>query len=296
MNHFSGLVSIIIPVYNAQDYLAECLDSALNQTYDKIEVIAINDGSTDNSLDILKKYSDKIKIISKKNGGTASALNEGIKVMTGTWFKWLSADDLLYPNAIEDLILEATKVENNENMIFYSNYDIIDSNGKILETFIEQNYNHLERFEQNVILLDHYFGNGTTSFINKSAIQRFGMFNETIGYKEDYEFWLRYCLLNNCGLFLIPKVLAKYRVHQNQLTKENVTISLSQTNKIRKYILDKVSPEERKKYEKALRVYQKNKPVTLRGRHIVRDIMLRILPKSVSGPMLKSYMDLKEKT
>lgn len=294
MNHSSGAVSIIIPVYNAQDYLEECLDSALNQTYDKIEVIAVNDGSTDRSLDILERYSNKIKIISKKNGGTASALNLGIKNMTGEWFKWLSADDVLYPNAIKELI-DTAKLLPDKKYILYSNYDIIDSHGKIIDRKTEPNYNELDSFSMNVILLDHFIGNGTTSLIHKSIIDEFGMFNETIGYKEDYELWLRYKVFHNCGLHLVPKNLAKYRVHEKQLTKENVTISLSQSNTIRKYILDKLAPEERKKYEKALIEYKKTKPLTSRGRHTFRDIMLKILPKSVSGFILKSYMNMKEK-
>jgi len=288
------VVSIIIPVYNAQEYLEECLNSALNQTYDKIEVIAVNDGSTDRSLDILEKYSNKIKIISKKNGGTASALNLGIKNMNGEWFKWLSADDVLYPNSIKELI-DATKLLPNRKYILYSNYDIIDSHGKIVDRKTEPNYNELDSFSMNVILLDHFVGNGTTSLIHKSIIDEFGMFNETIGYKEDYELWLRYSVLYNCGLHLVPKNLAKYRVHKKQLTKGNVTISLSQSNTIRKYILGKLAPEERKKYEKALNEYQKTKPLTSRGRHILRDIMLKVLPKSVSGSILKSYMSIKEK-
>lgn len=294
MNHSSGVVSIIIPVYNAQDYLEECLDSALNQTYDKIEVIAVNDGSTDRSLDILEKYSNKIKIISKENGGTASALNLGIKNMNGEWFKWISADDVLYPNAIKELI-DAAKLLPNRKYILYSNYDIIDSHGKIVDRKTEPNYNELDSFSMNVILLDHFVGNGTTSLIHKSIIDEFGMFNETIGYKEDYELWLRYNVLYNCGLHLVPKNLAKYRVHKKQLTKENVAISLFQSNTIRKYILDKLAPEERKKYVKALNEYQKTKPLASRGRHILRDIMLKVLPKSVSGPILKSYMNMKEK-
>lgn len=294
MNYSSGVVSIIIPIYNAQNYLEECLNSALNQTYDKTEIIAVNDGSIDSSLDILKKYSNKIKIISKKNGGTASALNEGIKNMNGEWFKWLSADDVLYPNAVKELI-DAAKLLPNKKYILYSNYDIIDSHGKIVDKKTEPNYNELDAFRMNVILLDHFIGNGTTSLIHKSIIDEFGMFSETIGYKEDYELWLRYNVLHNCGLHLVPKNLAKYRVHKKQLTKENVAISLSQTNTIRKYILDKLAPEERKKYEKALKEYQKTKPLTSRSRHILRDIMLKVLPKSVSGPILKSYMNMKEK-
>ncbi len=289
-------VSIVIPVYNTQEYLEECINSALNQTYNKIEVIVVDDGSTDRSPEIMKKYSDKITIITKKNGGTASALNRGIKSMTGTWFKWLSADDVLYPNAIEEIVSESSKIENKENTIFYSNYDIINSDGKIVEKFIEPDYNNLENFQQHVILLDHYFGNGTTSLIHRSEIERYGPFNETIGYKEDYELWLRYCVLHNCRLHLIPKTLAKYRIHQKQLTKEKIVVSLSQTNKIRKFILDKVEPEEQKKYEWAIREYQKTKPLSTRGRHMLRDAMFKILPRSVSSSILKSYMNMKEES
>ena len=88
-------VSIVIPVYNTEKYLDDCIESALNQTYKEIEVIAVNDGSTDNSLEVLKKYADRIKIISKPNGGTSSALNVGIAAMAGEWFKILGADDVL---------------------------------------------------------------------------------------------------------------------------------------------------------------------------------------------------------
>ena len=296
MNQQTDKISIIIPVYNTQDFLEECIKSALNQTYSNTEIIAINDGSTDHSAEILKKYSDKITVITKKNGGTASALNSGISVMTGTWFKWLSADDVLYPNALEEMFLEVSKTENKESTIFYSNYDIIDSDGNVIEKFLEPNYNDIDSFQQHVILLDHYFGNGTTSLIHKSAIQKYGAFNEIIGYKEDYELWLRYCVLYNCRLHLIPKILAKYRVHQKQLTKEKVAVSLSQTNKIRRFILDKIDPKEREKYETAIKKYQKTKPLASRSRHMLRDAMFKILPKSISGSILKSYMDMKERS
>lgn len=290
----SDKVSIVIPVYNAQEFLEECISSALNQTYDNKEVIAVDDGSTDHSLEVLKKYSDRIIIITKKNGGTASALNCGINAMTGIWFKWLSADDVLYPNYLEEMILESSKIQNKENTIFYSNYDIINSDGNIVKEFVEPNYNKLKDFEQHVILLDHYFGNGTTSLIHRSALERYGLFNEAIGYKEDYELWLRYCVLHNCRLHLISKTLAKYRVHEKQLTKEKIAISLSQTNKIREFILEKIDPREQKKYEIAIKEYQKTKPLATRSRHMLRDVMFKVLPKSIFGTILKSYMNTKE--
>ncbi|MDE1816340.1 MAG: glycosyltransferase, partial [Thaumarchaeota archaeon] len=105
---------------------------------------------------------------------------------------------------------------------------------------------------------------------------------------------LRYCVLHNCRLHLIPKILAKYRVHQKQLTKEKATISLSQTNRIRKFILDKIEPEKRKKYESAIKEYQKTKSTAIRSRHMLRDTMFKILPRSVSSSILKSYMNRKE--
>ena len=83
----TDLVSVVIPVYNSEKFLEECLDSILAQTYQNIEVIVVDDGSTDASPDILERYSDKINIISQKNQGLASALNLGISEMKGNWLK-----------------------------------------------------------------------------------------------------------------------------------------------------------------------------------------------------------------
>jgi glycosyltransferase involved in cell wall biosynthesis len=282
-------VSIIIPIYNAEKYLNECIESALNQTYEEIEVIAINDGSTDNSLKILEKYADKIRIFSKQNGGTASAFNLGIKNMTGEWFKWLSADDVLYPNAVEELISEAKKLNDN-NTILYSNYDIIDSESKTVKQFIEPNYNELEGFEINLILLNHFVGNGTTSLIHKSAFDKYGTFDENIGFAEDYELWLRLCVLHNFRLYLIPKILAKYRVHETQLTKVKLGESLENSRKIRNMILEKLDFKDRNRYEIALEKIKKNKPLIIRLRRSVRDVMVKVLPKSISEKILKTYM------
>lgn len=284
------LVSIVIPIFNAEKYIEECLNSALNQTYKKIEIIVVNDGSTDNSLEVLNAFSDKIRIISKFNGGTASALNIGIKAMKGEWFKWLSADDVLYPSAIEELILEADRLENKKKYILYSNYDIVNSEGKIVKQFIEPNYNQLNPFDFNVILLDHYIGNGTTSLIHKSALDDYGVFDETIGFAEDYELWLRFCLINNCRLHLVPKILARYRVHETQLSERKMDRALSKAEEIRKKILNKLEPIQRQKYEIALQQKKKEKPLTVRTRHILRDIMLRVFPKSASDKILKAYL------
>ncbi|MDE1861458.1 MAG: glycosyltransferase [Thaumarchaeota archaeon] len=287
-------VSIVIPVYNASKYIDECVLSALGQTYKDIEIIAVDDGSKDDSLERLGKYEDKIKIISKKNGGTPTALNAAIRVMTGEWFKWLSADDLLERNAIEVLVGEVEKLgDKSSSHILYSNYSLIDKDGKMVGEFVEPDYNGLDEFERNVVLLDHYYGNGTTSLIPKSIFDRFGLFDEGIGFQEDYEFWLRCCIFHDCRLHLVPQKLARYRIHEGQLTKTKINEALEHASSIRSLILNRLPEDKRKLYVTALKRYQRNKPVATRLRRQIRDIMIHVLPKSVSSSIIKSYVNRK---
>lgn len=100
------LISVIIPIYNTENYLKECLDSVCAQTYEKLEIILINDGSTDRSEQICKKYASKdnrIKVISKKNGGISDARNVGIDISHGNWLVFVDSDDVLCDDAIEVL-------------------------------------------------------------------------------------------------------------------------------------------------------------------------------------------------
>ena len=99
-------VSVIIPIYNSEKYLEECLDSVLNQTLKSIEVICVNDGSTDHSLDILKKYKSKdkrIKIINKNHENAGIARNEGLKIAKGEYLSFLDSDDYFEKNALEKM-------------------------------------------------------------------------------------------------------------------------------------------------------------------------------------------------
>lgn len=287
-------ISIIIPVYNAEKYLEECIRSAIEQSYRNIEVIAVDDGSTDNSLEILEKYSRKIRIIKKKNGGTATALNTGIEAMDGQWFKWLSADDILDNSAVQVLINETKKLgKDAKSCIFYSNYELIDESSDVVGEFVEQNCNDLESLARNVILLDHYYGNATTSLIHKSIFDQCGLFDEKIGYQEDYEFWLRCCLVYGYKLHLVPQKLAKYRIHEQQLTKKKLTDALEHAKTIRSNILKILSHEQQTKYLDALKMYNKQKPLKVRIRRHVRDAAFHVLPESASSKILEIYLNKK---
>lgn len=105
------LISVIVPVYNVEKYLPRCLDSIINQTYEKLEIICVNDGSPDNSLVILNDYAAKdarIKIVSKQNGGLSSARNAGMAYATGEFITFVDSDDAIALNCYESCIKYAT--------------------------------------------------------------------------------------------------------------------------------------------------------------------------------------------
>lgn len=124
-------VSVIIPVYNVEAYLRQCLDSVISQTLDDIEVICINDGSTDNSLDILNEYSqkyDNFKVFSQKNSGQGSARNRGIEEACGDYIFFQDADDYIIHDALEKLYENA--ISNDSDIVFYK-FARFDNQGKI---------------------------------------------------------------------------------------------------------------------------------------------------------------------
>lgn len=113
-------VSVIIPVYNTEKYLRECLDSIVNQTLENIEIICINDGSTDNSINILKEYADRdkrITVISQRNQGQAVARNKGISMSSGKYIYFMDSDDKLVLYALDLLFTEA--VTNNLDVVYF---------------------------------------------------------------------------------------------------------------------------------------------------------------------------------
>lgn len=121
-------VTIIIPVYNTEEYLRECLDSVVNQSLNEVEIICVNDGSLDNSLSILEEYYEKdprITLISKENGGQSIARNIAMKYASGEYIQFLDSDDLLAPNALANLY-EIAKSKNLD-VLFYSGDTFYDS-------------------------------------------------------------------------------------------------------------------------------------------------------------------------
>jgi glycosyltransferase involved in cell wall biosynthesis len=255
----SDLVSVVIPVYNSENYLEECLNSVLEQTYSNIEIIVIDDGSTDLSSDILKKFSDRVNIFSQKNSGLASALNLGISKMNGKWFKWFSPDDVMYSHTIQTLVDETKN--NSSNTISYSNWEIIDENGKTLHKFQESNYNDLSIFDYTVRLLDGQLINVNTTLIPSHLFDKCKIRNLDDPVAIDYDFFLCSALLYDIKFHFIPKSLIKYRIHSNQLSHKNILKTMAYISDIKNEILTQLDNSLKIKYIDELKKYQKTKTI-----------------------------------
>jgi len=206
------LISIIIPVFNGERYIVQAVSSAINQTYEKKEIIVVDDGSWDKTPQILRDI-EGITVITKKNGGTGSALNAGIKQAKGNWIKWLSSDDILYTDALERMLAHISKIPDHKNCIFYTSYDIIDKDGKFIKHYLEKPHSN-----PMVRMMQSFYGNASTSLIHKAVFKKIGLFKE-LPHSEDYEFWLR-AIYRGVRMELIPQYTIQYRMHPDQLTNQ----------------------------------------------------------------------------
>ena len=283
----SELVSVIIPVYNAAQFLKDSIESVLNQTYSNIEIICVNDGSTDNSLDILKSFSDKITIISQENQGLSSALNVGIKEIKGKWFKWFSPDDIMLSNTIETLVNTGQKFSNT---IIYSNWDLIDEKNNQLRSFQESNYNKLSNFEYNVRLLDRQLINVNTTLIPSSLFKKCYVRYLDDPVAVDYDFFLTAALLHDIKFHLIPKSLVRYRIHTKQLSHKNISKTLEYVSQIKDEILQHLDDSSRNRYINGLKQYQQTKSTKTKTMELGVKL-LSTMPSFVSNRIIIFYLN-----
>jgi len=209
------LVSIVIPVYNGSNYLREAIGSALVQTYKNIEVIVVNDGSTDDTEKIAKSYGDKIRYFSKENGGVSSALNLGIREMKGEYFSWLSHDDVYYPEKVEKQIKFFAELK-DKNVVLYSDYDLVDGKSQIIRTE-KKDHEMLEAKPEYALFRSAI--NGCTMLVPKKAFSEHGFFDEKLKCTQDYAKWFE--IMKSYSFIHIPEVLIKYRLHELQDTNKN---------------------------------------------------------------------------
>lgn len=209
-------ISIIIPVYNGANYMHKAIDSALAQTYENIEIIVVNDGSNDGGETdrIAKSYGNKIRYFLKENGGSSSALNCGIKNMTGDYFAWLSHDDVYEPKRIEETVKRLT---DDYKQIVICAGNLMDANGNpIVYAKKRLNGSYTDR-EMIKAFSKNYGINGCAVLVSKKLIDEVGFFDESLVYVNDYDYWYRLCF-SGANFDVFDERLVKTRLHKNQVT------------------------------------------------------------------------------
>jgi hypothetical protein len=202
-------VSVIVPVYNGTNYLSEAIDSILAQTFTDYELIVVDDGSTDGTWDLIQSYGQCLRAIKKTNGGVASALNNGLKVMNGRWFAWLSHDDLWLPTKLEyqvNFLLKSPQFR-----ACYTDYFIIDAQGSTLNEVETPWY---PRQQAARVMFGQMYMGGSTMLIDRACFDRVGWFSEALRTTQDVDMWMR--LLRYFEIGRVPEKLAKERVHPGQ--------------------------------------------------------------------------------
>jgi len=206
------VVSVIIPFFNC-NYIEEAIESVLKQTYDHLEIIIVDDGSDQQYFEKIKPFlKEDIKYFRKENGGTASALNEGINYSKGAYIAWLSSDDVYMPKKIETQI---DWMQKNQYWISFTSFYMINENSEIIH---QPNDIHLSPRQIKSILMKRNVLNGSTCVFSKELVKNIGLFNERLLYTHDYEFWIRCSQQYEIGYFNLPTV--KYRIHPNMGTKK----------------------------------------------------------------------------
>ena len=208
-------VSIIIPTYNFAQYVTEALESIFQQEYDSYEVIVVDDGSTDNTCQVLEAYRERIRYSYKENGGMASALNHGLELMQGEFAAFLDADDMFLPGKLTDQM--AVFEHHPSAGAVHSGKRIVTHDGKIVSEL--QPWQWAPSLDiKNMLLYNPVFWGGL--IVRKSWLKKIGGWNATLRQAEDTDGFLRLALAG-CKFVWLPKVTVAYRLHRHNITSNS---------------------------------------------------------------------------
>lgn len=262
-------VSIIIPCYNQGKYVAEAINSALRQTFKDIEIVCVNDGSTDNSVKTIKSFENKYKnfifLNNEENRGVIYSRNFAIKNCNGTYILPLDADDIIEPTYVE----KAVKIlDNNPNI------GIVYCKAKIFGNY--DKYWNLKPFNKSDILYENCIF--CSAFFRKSDFIKIGGYNNNMKYGcEDYDLWLSF-IEQGLEVFQINEILFSYRQYDetsrttislknkkeiwNNLIKNHINLYLNDENFLERLIFSNPI-KTNKKYKKYKKMFNKLFPITI---------------------------------
>ena len=243
-------VSVIIPLYNREDFIAQAVQSVLDQTYKNIELIVVDDGSTDSSREVLKKFGGKIRILEHLghvNKGQSAAINLGLRFSEGKYVAILDSDDLFAPEKIQFQIEFLGK--NPDIGVVYTNGQAINEEGKFLYQIYDRSHNVPEGPE--AVLLSSWFNVPSNALVERSVFDEVGEFDESMRSAQDHDMAVRLAETTKIGF--LPEVLWSYRKH---------AVSQSGMHAARRWKIGfKILEKAKKRYPYASSVIRKRRAV-----------------------------------
>lgn len=217
MSEQNPLVSIVVTCYNYGRYIVPCLDSIFSQTFQDFEIVVINDGSTDNSEELIRSFLEdsKLKYIYQKNSGQANAKNNGIKNSAGKYIAFLDADDLWDKTKLEKQI----PLFSRDNIgVVYSKAKFVDEHGQFLDFILKDKYLTPRSGEVTNHLFFNNFVPFSSSVVRKECFEKLGCFDESFEMGIDWDLWLRISIQYDFDY--IDEPLLIYRLgHPGQMSK-----------------------------------------------------------------------------
>ncbi|MEM7299692.1 MAG: glycosyltransferase family 2 protein [Pseudomonadota bacterium] len=265
VNSASGLASVIVPIYNAEHYLAETIQSALDQTYANFELILVDDGSTDGSAKICQSFSDpRIHYLRQENRGVSVARNTGLRVARGAFVAFLDSDDLWHREKIEAHVAHLQR--NPDVGVSYANCRFIDANGNQLNRVFRPK-------QSNIRVADVYCRNPIAG--GSSAFFRRTIFDDIVeprsgdgltqwfdpeasapgtSFGEDHQCWLRMAIHSRYRFEGVDRILTDYRLHEAGLSAK--VGSMAQGWQAIDAYVRSVRPDIHRRYSTAANAYQ----------------------------------------
>lgn len=218
-------VSIIIPSFNQGRFLEACIDSILSQNIEGTEIFVFDGGSTDETVEILKSYGNKIFWTSQPDRGQTDAINRGLQKSTGDVLAYLNSDDIYFPGSFARALKHFS--ENPKCMALYGRCDHLKENGEFMESY------NTQQWDYNKLLRECFICQPGT-FWRRETMERYGLFDDRLNFCMDYEFWLR--VGASCAFHYIDDfVLAGSRLYEDNKT-------LGQKVPVHKEIVSMVTP------------------------------------------------------
>ena len=204
------LVSVIIPNYNYASYVREAIDSVLAQDYPSVEVIVVDDGSSDDSRAVIESYGDKVRAIFQQNQGVCATRNNGVKVSRGEFVAFLDADDAWMPSKISR---QMERFANPDVGLVHVGVSHIDGAGKVIREDVEGKEG---RVASDLLLLKPVIlGGGSGVVIRRHIFDAVGGFDTRLSTSADWELYYR--IATRCEVAFVPEALVRYRVHGSNM-------------------------------------------------------------------------------